>query len=47
MHDLDPNFFLPIWRSVVSYFSHYRPLVQADQHPSVSHGHETASGDKT
>jgi len=31
MHDLDPNYSLPLWRSVVSYFRHYRPLVQADQ----------------
>jgi hypothetical protein len=31
MHDLDPNHFLPLWRSVVSYFSHYRPLIQAEQ----------------
>ena len=31
MHDLDPNYSLPLWRSVVSYFRHYRPLVQAEQ----------------
>ena len=31
MHDLDPNYSLPLWRSVVSYFRHFRPLVQADQ----------------
>lgn len=31
MQDLDPNYFLPLWRGVVDYFSHYRPLIQADQ----------------
>lgn len=40
MTDLDPNYLLPLWRSLVSYFSHYRPLVQADQHlPSPCHPH--------
>jgi len=31
MHDLDPNYLLPVWRALVSYFRRYRPLVQADQ----------------
>jgi len=31
MHDLDPHYSLPLWRELVSYFRHYRPLVQADQ----------------
>jgi hypothetical protein len=26
-HDLDPNYFLPLWRSLVSYFRRYQPLV--------------------
>jgi len=31
MNDMDPNFLLPLWRAVITYFSRYRPLVQADQ----------------
>lgn len=31
MSDLDPNYLLPLWKAVVSYFTRYRPLVQADQ----------------
>jgi len=31
MNDLDPNLLLPLWRAVVAYFSHYRPLAQAEQ----------------
>jgi hypothetical protein len=30
MRDLDPNYALPLWQSLVSYFRRYRPLVQAD-----------------
>ena len=30
--DMDPNFLLPLWRELVSYFRHYRPLLQAEQH---------------
>ena len=29
--DLDPNFFLPLWRALVAYFRNYKPLVQASQ----------------
>ena len=31
MNELDPNYLLPLWRAVVTYFSRYRPLVQGDQ----------------
>jgi hypothetical protein len=31
MNELDPNYLLPLWRAIVSYFSHYRPLVQTNQ----------------
>jgi hypothetical protein len=38
MSDLDPNFLLPLWRELVRYFSHYRPLVQGEQDlPPVQH----------
>lgn len=28
--DLDPNFLLPVWRALVTYFRRYRPLVQGE-----------------
>lgn len=36
MNDLDPNFLLPLWQSLVSYFRHYRPLVQAELLPQAA-----------
>ncbi|HSN18099.1 MAG TPA: hypothetical protein VLV87_07800 [Gammaproteobacteria bacterium] len=29
--DLDPNFFLPLWQTLVRYFRAYPPLAQAPQ----------------
>ena len=31
MNDLDPNYLLPLWWTVITYFRRYRPLVQAEQ----------------
>lgn len=31
MNELDPNYLLPLWQAVVSHFSRYRPLMQANQ----------------
>lgn len=31
--DLDPNFGLPLWRSIVRYFRAFPPVVQAPQQP--------------
>lgn len=31
MNDLDPNYFLPLWRAVIAYFRRFQPLVQSDQ----------------
>lgn len=31
MHDLDPNYLLPLWKAVVAYFRRYRPVIQAEQ----------------
>lgn len=29
--DLDPNFFLPLWRALVRYFRAYPPVIHAPQ----------------
>lgn len=34
-HDLDPNFFLPLWQAVVTYFRRHPPLIQAPQRLST------------
>ena len=43
MNDLDPNFLLPLWQELVSYFRHYRPLVQGEQNLESSR-HAPAAG---
>ena len=27
MNDLDPNYLLPLWRALITYFRRFRPLV--------------------
>ena len=34
--DLDPNFALPLWTSLVRYFRAYPPLVQSLQRPAAN-----------
>lgn len=36
MNDLDPNYLLPLWQAVITYFRRYRPLIHTEQAAELS-----------
>ena len=37
MNDLDPNYLLPLWQALITYFRRYRPLVHGEQRIETRH----------